>query len=131
MEPWPDRVWRSKRFLRSTLALRFFPVPTLKRSKKPTRDPSGEPHTRLPVLTIVNDPRHLRPQVVPGNNAIDEAVLQKEFASLKPVRQLEPHGVPNGPLAGEADKRAGFRQRDVALEGEARRHATHRRVGQD
>ena len=57
--------------------------------------------------------------------------LQQELAGLEALGQFQPHGVPDRPLAGEADQRARLGQGDVALQGEAGRHAAHRRVGQD
>src|SRR5207247_1033360 len=57
---------------------------------------------RLLVFAVVDDPRQFRAQVLAMDDAIDETVLQQELARLKPFGQLEPHGVPDGALAGKA-----------------------------
>src|SRR5438128_1772140 len=41
MDPWPERAWRSNRFLTSTLAFFFLPPAALKKSKEPTGHLSG------------------------------------------------------------------------------------------
>ena len=46
-------------------------------------------------------------QVLGGDDAIDEAVLQEELAGLKALGQLDADGGLDGPRAGKTDQRPG------------------------
>src|SRR5262245_22952547 len=84
--------------------------------------------TVLRDLAVVDDPGDLRPQILAVDNPVHEPVLEQELAGLEPFRQLQPHGVPDRPLAGEPDHRTGLGDGDVALEGPARGYPAHRRI---
>src|SRR5262249_28054877 len=104
MLPWPVRPISSKRL---GMLTRFCWEPPKRLEKKPTvRFSSSLPPRRgrgpNSVLAKVDHPRHLRAKVAAVDDAVDEAVLQQELARLEPVRQLQPHRVPDRPIAGAA-----------------------------
>src|SRR5581483_5628072 len=95
MLPCPIRPTRSKRLrmsIRGSAPLGLEPNSLL---KKPT---VISPRT-CSVFAVVDDAGDLGPQVLAGDDAVDEAVLQQELAGLEALRQLQPHRVPDRPLA--------------------------------
>src|SRR5262249_5944926 len=83
------------------------------------------------AFTVVDNSRHLRAQIFARHDAIDEAVLEQEFAGLKTFRQLQPHRVPDGSFARKTDHRTRLGQRNVSLERKAGSNASHRGIGQN
>src|SRR5262245_51069065 len=79
------------------------------------------------ALAEIDDAGDLDAQVLARHDAVHEAVLEQKLAGLKAFGQLQPDGVPDGALAGEANQGAGLGEGDVPLQGKAGSHASHGR----
>src|SRR6516165_1626697 len=88
MLPGPRCVIKSKRFEISVFGIFFFGSDVNSFLKKEETfiyvlRALTQPGSPLPPFAIVNDSRHLGSEVLSFDDAIDEPVLQEEFAALK------------------------------------------------
>ena len=65
------------------------------------------------------------------DDAINESMLEQEFAGLEVVRKFEPDSVGDGASSGKANHSSRFREGDVALQSPTGRYSSHGRVGED